>query len=546
MAFSIPKGAAPGLVGTHLVKGLGHAMGTNPTHGEIMDAARLAEEVLREAIEPAQRGYSIAEDWEKVSDEFRPGLMKLASPDALMKVMAEQIQQLATGLQKDISLTSPVSTGLVPFDLEAPAKLQYPTGSPLRNKIARTKGQGVAHRFKKVTAISGSQQDFTGAFFINELPGGSFNALNFPPAISMTGADAIVNYAYAGLGNNAGLLTELAGRGFQDIEALLTLTLLQSMMLQEEGAMLYGRYTSALARPGTPTVTAQTPSAGYTALTGVTTNVYVKVSAISGMGETLASASAGNAAPSGSQDVKVTWTDVPGAVAYKVYISTGGSDPGDASRFLMATVSTNFVELGGALPTSGSVAVTTATTQQTNGYDGFIADLQANGGSSTRLNGPFTSGAPEMQVPFQNIWQAVRGNPDEVWMAGPDRLHLSQNYLKDSSGVGAYRVTYTRDEAGRISGGQVINSMWNETTGKEVPVTVHPWLQQGNALILSYQIPYPNSNTPNTYENVMVQDYLGLSFPNIDLARRFAIVMYGALVSYAPIYSGVMQGIQNA
>lgn len=534
-----------GLVGMDLVKGLGHAMGTNPTHGELVDAARLAEEVLQEALTAPRRGYSTQADWDAISPEFRGPLMKIASPDALMVAMAQNIQSLAAGLQKDISLSSPVSTGLVPFDLEAPAKLQYPTGSPLRNKIPRTKGMGVAHRFKKITAISGSQQDFDGGFFINELPGGSFNALNFPPSISMTGSDGVVNYAYAGLGNNAGLLTELAGRGFQDIEALLTLTLLQSMMLKEEGAMLYGRYTSALTTPGTATVTAQTPTTGYTALTGVTTNVYVKVAAISGMGETLAATAAGSAAPSGTQDVKVTWTDVTGAVAYKVYISTGASDPGDTARYLVATVATNYIEIGGALPTSGELAKTSNTTQQTNGYDGFIADLVANGGSATRQNTGFTVGSPEMQVPFVNIWNSVRGNPDEVWMSGPDRLNMSRNYLKDTSGVGAYRVSYTRDEAGRISGGQVISSMWNETTGKEVPVTVHPWLQQGDMLVLSYQIPYPNSSTPNTYENVLVQDYLGLSFPNIDLARRFAIVMYGALVSYAPIYSGVVQGIQG-
>lgn len=535
------------VISTKDVAGLAKALGAEVTGSEIIQQARMAEEALRDALGPLTPGHTNYGkiDWDGVSNEFRPSLMKLASPGQLMQSMASAIQELSMGLQKDISLTSPVSSGLVPFDLEAPAKLQYPTGSPLRNKIPRTKGMGVAHRFKKITAITGSQQDFSGDYFINELPGGSFNQLNYPPAISLTGADAIVNYAYQGQGNNAGLLTELAGRGFEDIEALLTQTLLQSMMLQEEGAMLYGRYTSALARPGTATVTAQTPTTGYSVLTGVSTNVYVKVAAISGMGSTLASASAGTAAPTSGQDVRVTWTDVTGAVAYKVYISTGASDPGDASRFLVATVSTNYVEIGGALPTTGAVAPVTATTQQTNGYDGFIADLTANGGSATRLNASFTTGAPEMQIPFINIWNATRGNPDEIWMNGTDRLNMSRNYLADTSGTGAYRVNYMRDDAGKITGGQVVAGMWNETTGKEVPVSVHPWMQQGNALYLSYTIPYPNSQTPNCFENVMVQDYLGLSFPNIDLARRFAIVQYGALCSFSPVYSGVVSGIQG-
>lgn len=56
-------------------------------------------------------------------------------------------------LAKEWSLTNPISTGLVPFDLEAPAKLLTPRPTPIRNSTPRLKGQGGARRFK---VISGS------------------------------------------------------------------------------------------------------------------------------------------------------------------------------------------------------------------------------------------------------------------------------------------------------------------------------------------------------------------------------------------------------
>ena len=54
---------------------------------------------------------------------------------------------------KEWSLTNPISTGLVPYDLEAPAKLLTPRPTPLRNSIPRVKGQGANRHFK---VISGS------------------------------------------------------------------------------------------------------------------------------------------------------------------------------------------------------------------------------------------------------------------------------------------------------------------------------------------------------------------------------------------------------
>ena len=57
---------------------------------------------------------------------------------------------------KEWTLTNPFSTGLVPYDLEAPAKLLTPRPTPLRNSIPRIKGQGGARRFKVISGFTGT------------------------------------------------------------------------------------------------------------------------------------------------------------------------------------------------------------------------------------------------------------------------------------------------------------------------------------------------------------------------------------------------------
>ncbi len=519
---------------------------------EVMRLHAEAEREFGKAAKMAARNAGSSEDWRTYAEGgflnpgFAAALMSKAAGGPLgasamfFAELRQKLQEIGQSINKDITLTSPIPTGLVPFDLVAPARLLYPTYSPLRNRIPRTSGMGTSRKFKAITAIEGSRDDFFGdSLFINEIPAGAFNQLNLPPAGTVEGEDRDVAYAFMGVGDNASLLAEMAGRGFQDVDALVSKILLQRAMLKEERTMLCARRTSQLASPSGVTCTAQAPSTGFSPLTGVTTNVYVKVTAISGLGETAGSAAA-SAAPSGAQDVKVAWSHVPGAIAYRVYISTGGADPGDGSRYFAGQTVTNSLEIGGALPTSGATVPTTNTTRQSNGYDGIIAQIAASGGYVDNLDAPYTTGAPELQKVFNELWNATKASPDELWVSGGDRNRLSTAIIAANNGQGAARIMFTRDESGRIIGGDVVTSIWNQTTGKEVPLTVHPWLSDGLALFLSYQLPFPGTETPNVWENVMVQDYLGLTFPLIDIVRRFAIIWYGALVCYAPLFNGAL------
>jgi hypothetical protein len=84
-------------------------------------------------------------------------------------------------IQKDISLTSPLSTSFAAFDLEAPAKLLTPRPTPLRNRIPRKKGVGTSHRVKRILGYTGTG---TGGV-VNTWPGitesttTAFGSINF-------------------------------------------------------------------------------------------------------------------------------------------------------------------------------------------------------------------------------------------------------------------------------------------------------------------------------------------------------------------------------
>ena len=75
---------------------------------------------------------------------------KSLAPDAMAGLQnALAAQRVAMqDIQKEITLTSPLSTSFAAFDLEAPAKMLTPRPTPLRNRIPRKKGVGTSHRVK--------------------------------------------------------------------------------------------------------------------------------------------------------------------------------------------------------------------------------------------------------------------------------------------------------------------------------------------------------------------------------------------------------------
>src|SRR6185369_7280436 len=72
--------------------------------------------------------------------------------------------QETLGLMKNsLSKAVTISSGLVAYDLQSPAKNIYPVVTPLRNSIPRVaRNTGDAARWKQVSALTGSGYDAMG------------------------------------------------------------------------------------------------------------------------------------------------------------------------------------------------------------------------------------------------------------------------------------------------------------------------------------------------------------------------------------------------
>jgi hypothetical protein len=323
-------------------------------------------------------------------------------------------------------------------------------------------------------------------------------------------------------------------------------------MLLEERMLLMGRgasvsgFSGALAAPAI-TITLRAPATGETAITGASTNIYVKATSDAGdFGQSVLSTVASVAASAGTVAVVSVTSTVAGAVGYRVYSGTGASAPADAALYYDGRTGSRSYVIQGAFPSSGVAASSAAsdTSAYANGYDGILPTvLGSNSGYVKDINGSFNATSPgsEFQTLFASLYDAVKADPDEILFNGTDRKNLSE-LLKNSSSNN-YRLTLTQDEIGNAVMGSVITAIQNEVTGKVVPMTVHPWMPQGNAAVLSYSLPIPDSQVSNVWSVVNVQDYMGINWPVIDFQYQMSSYWQGTFVCYAPAWNGAITGI---
>lgn len=476
-------------------------------------------------------------------------------------------QILGTDLGRNFSTTSPLASGFVPFDLLAPSRLIYPVYSPLRNKIQRVPGQGTSHRAKLITGVSGSQ---TGGapiadISISEFPQGQGFGnwpLQLPGSGTQEAVDLNIPYKFFGMTESLSWLAQFEGQGFEDISALANMILLQQFMMAEEYQYLAATGT-ALANPTGVTVTSRAVQGNETAFVA-TGNVYALVTAVNYFGETTGSAVASAAVVSGdSYDVK--WNAVNGAFAYNVYVAEGTSQPA-TTTFVLAntsgTIGGTAFTLQGAFPTDTTHPPTADTgTASTNRYEGImsILDGHASVDASVYPSG-FLGGYVAKNVravanhttifdALQGLFDgtgAYRADPAELIGEGGDIARLTEEIINSGSANTAYRLFVQQSELGQVVAGAAVSEFINPVTRSMLKVLVHPFLTQGSMFLFSYQLPMPWSNVSNVWENVLVQDYLSIAWPVIDLTFRYSLVMDGSLVCYAPQYNAVLGGLQRS
>lgn len=375
--------------------------------------------------------------------------------------------------------------------------------------------------------------------------------------------DVTLPYVTTSLSDSVSWQAEYQGQGFEDVRSLSNTALLYSTMLLDERLMLYGRgsqtgYAGAL---GTPTITSLTPvsasiAPGGTSTLGTSASVFVAVAADAGdllgtngttmhQGPTSTTViSAGTSAGLTAIQVNIG-SDVAGALGYNIFVASVSGGPYYYAGRTSST--TGYVV---AQPTSGPQTTISAVdgSAVTNNYDGLLTNTAACGGYVSRLNAPFSTTYPgnEFQTAFGQLHESVKSDPDEIWLNGFDRLSLSNAILGTATQVGAYRVYIDNSNVGNIKAGTVVQSLLNEVTGSEVPLTVHPWMPQGNALIRQKTLPIPDSNVAETSVMCLPQDYVAVQWPVVQFTYDASTFEIGTMLHYAPAWNGLLQGIQSS
>lgn len=474
-------------------------------------------------------------------------------------------KEISAATGKSFSLSSPLSSGFVPFDLVPFVRTIYPVYTPLRNKLPRVPGQGEFHKGKILASITGSlpggmgtlQDDATTEFF----GGSGFSAWPnpLPASGSQTAYDISIPYKFYALTESTSWLAQFSGQGFDDIYGLSSLVLLQEFMLLEEHDILAST-SQALATPGAPTVVARAAGTGETALSGVTTNVGVRVGAINYWGQTITGAATVTGWSAG-QVMDITIATVPGAMQYVIYVNTNS---GTYHQWLTNTIGgcvggAKFT-IQGALPTTGNLVLAADSgTFSANRSESLISVLSGqayNGGSGPypNVNAGYYNAAVgqtlnvnSVQTALQQMYNGPNGyfaNPSEIITSANDATNLANSIQSES--VAAYQLRIQQSEMAGVTAGIAVANIVNPVTRSAPEIIIHPYLTQGTALLMSYTLPQTQNNLGNVVEMVMVQDYAQIGWPVIDPAFRQSILRYGTFFMPAPQYCGLMQGLQNS
>jgi hypothetical protein len=560
-----------------MVKGAGYVgEGNMPLQDNAVITTK-AQQAALELRSETYRGYrNRAEVVKGLNPDFlnQFGYLKTA---LTMPSIGEQLQQVLGGVQgADLTRSFTAGNlgigsvyGLVPFDLLAPSRLIYPVYTVFRNKFPRPAGQGTARQEKVFTGISGSQ---TGGqpvvdIAISEMvqTGGTFSnwPLNLPPSGAQTEVNLNVPYKFFGMTEQLSWLAQFAGQGFEDVSALANLILLQQMMLGEEYQMIAGSSTT-LAVPAAPTVAVRTPGSNETAISGsATTHFTVFVTATNYYGETTVSAASTDLTNTVVGNVvDVTIAPVPGALLYNIYISTNAS-PANANEFLYASsIGGRRFTLQGAYPTAGTTPPTSDTkTGNANRMEGLIPTLTGKSASSGVYPAGWQGGYINQSVgthlsynaiytALDSLWEsnsitpgAFKADPAEIVGDGGDIMRLSNDVIAQGAATN-YRLFLEQGDVPGVRVGAAVSEFQNPITRSVLKLVVHPWLTQGTALFMTYNLPQTYTNVSSAWEMTMVQDYVSIAWPVIDATFRYSLFMYGALVGHAPFYSGILQGLQ--
>jgi hypothetical protein len=498
----------------------------------------------------------------------------LYTPGPTGPTISDETVALVREAMADTTRAITTASGLIGYELEAPAKVIVPVITPLVNLLPRRKGAGIdVVHWKAIT---------------------SFDTARNWGVLADGGTPSQVTYAVAQLQNTLQTISLMNQVSFQaqwrgrsleaDVRARRVAELLYQLKMTEERWIL-GASAYLMVPPAPVLATATT---GGTVAAGT---YWVKVTAKNAQGETTGSAAAKIITTGTTSTITISIFTVPNATQYNVYIASGASYPGDAAAWLQAGISganapqpaigasvtladgATVMPSGEVNPaivtvtltappaTSGtalsSIASNTAKTYVDGSgnvlmWDGLIA--QALGNASTG-NGA-TLGAQVAQPAaatgvlalsdidnlLASMYLQAAGDPDYIVMNPLDNVRLTNLVV----GAGQLRyVVQAGDSAdqGQLTAQYRVTRYLNKSTGKEMPIILDRYCPQGHIVFLPVSIPFPVPEVSNAVEIETNQEYWGVDFAITDSNFKFADYVDETLKVYFLGGLGVLRGI---
>jgi hypothetical protein len=485
---------------------------------------------------------------------------------------------LRSGMTKDEALAKGVTvgTGLVYYDLQAPAKNLYPVITPLRNSISRVTrpiGYGDSAKWKQITSIVGSGYDAMGW-----VPEGQRSGTMSYSAVQKTSG-----YYTLGEEDNASFEAIRAGEGFEDILATDSLRTLQKMMLKEEHALLGGNGGGVqLGVPTAPTLAAAgtgatLPSATYSVIVVALTYEGSKNSSLSAGvattktitlngGSSNKSANTTQAATLG-QILSASTPAIQGAVGYAWYVGTVGNET------LQAISNINSATFSAPLTTGRQAAtVVTADSSANPGlaFDGLLTQAfnpanlayvntlaTGTAGTGTTLTSSGRGSVVEIDNMLQSMWDNYRISPSVLYVNSQELKNITNKVL--GTGTSSLLRYDTPAEGGMYApmAGGTIETYFNpfggagaekgKTGGVKMPVLVHPNVPPGTVLGYAEHLPewYQNNEVPEVAQVITREDYHRIDWPLHSRQKEYGVYAQETLAVYATFGMGVITNIAN-
>lgn len=482
----------------------------------------------------------------------------------------------AQGLPSEsIAKTISTATGLVAFDLQAPAKNIYPVNTPFRNMIPRVPGSGgLATNWRVVQAIIGSGFDAMGW-----VPEGQRSGL-----MSYNTATKAASYVTLGEEDKVTYEARNAARTFEDVQATMAMRLLQKMMLKEEMAILGGNQSLSLGTAPTPSTSAAGSGAtlptltydvavvaltleGLKSLSGLALTQSKTITGADGQTYTLnggcsqKSVVATQAVTLG-QSLSASCAIVRGAVAYAWFVGAAG-----ASRIEKITTINSAIfsaPLIGTGTTYASLASTDNSANANLACDGLLTTVfnPANGayyvalatgtpGTGTPLTSSGRGSIVEIDTMLQALWDNAQISPTVIFCNSQEIRNITNKVLTSSSAPLLQYFNSAEDGVRTIAAGGGIKYYYNPFTmtpdGEKIPVRIHPNVPSGTIIAWCNNLPmqYQSNNVPNCVEIHTRQDYYQINWPIVTRAQGVGVYSEEVVAFYAPFAMAVITNIGN-